>query len=153
MRTIEQVLGLWVTGLLSPEAVTEWAGRQIARLDQPPTELFDLASDGPEVCLKRAEIDFPYRPNPPSYAEGFALRAIAVDLSSDDDVWNLADWAARNCMGEDLADPFVTLGYQLDHYIADCQDVERAKALIRTELPSLRLQCHTLAMPFAESDA
>ena len=153
MRTVEDVLGLWVSGLLSSEAVVAWAGKELARLEEPPMELFSLASDGPEKCLKRSEADFPYRPTQIGYAHQFAIRAISVDLASNEAVWHLADWAARNCIGEDLSEPFAKLGYLLDHYIDDCQNTDGAIALLRAELPSLLVQCHLLARAYVELDA
>jgi hypothetical protein len=153
MCTIEQTLGLWASGLLSPEAVMEWAGREIARLDQPPMELFDLVSYGPEKCLKKAKIDFPYAPAIPTYFQAFAVRAMRINVESDDDVWSFASWASRNCMGQSLSDPLVALGYQLDHYIDDCQDRDGAIALVREVLPSILSQCKLLALPYADCDA
>ena len=153
MRTVEDTLGLWASGLLSSDAVVAWAGKEIARLDQPPMELFDLASDGPEKCLKRPEIDFPYRPTQLGYTQQFAIRASRVDLASNESAWQFAHWAARNCIGEDLSDSLVKLGYLLDHYIDDCQDNDGAVALVQAELPSLLVQCRLLAGPYVEPDA
>ena len=153
MRIVEDVLGLWVSGLLSSEAVVAWAERELARLDKPPMELFDLASDGPEKCFKRAQVEFPYRPTELSYAQQFAIRAIGIDLASDESVQSFASWAARNCIGEDPSDPLAKLGYHLDHYMNDCQNNDGAVALVRTQLPSILGQCQVLAAPYAEADA
>lgn len=117
MRNIKETLDLWVSGLLTAQDVTEWAGREIARLDDPPAELIDLAIDGPEACLKRAECDFPPRATKLSHADEFAVRAVALDPSDAEAVRAFADWASRFCMGQDLSDSFVALGYQLDHLI------------------------------------
>ena len=153
MRTVEDTLGLWMSGLLSSEAVVAWAERELARLDEPPMELFDLASDGPANCFKRAQVEFPYRPTELSYAQQFAIRAIGVDLASDESVRSLAIWAARNCIGEDPSDPLAKLGYVLDHYINDCQNSDGPFVLLRTQLPPLLVQCQALAAPYVEADA
>jgi hypothetical protein len=153
MRSLENTLALWVSGLLSSEEVVAWAGRQIARLDEPPMELFDLVSDGPEKCLKRAQIDFPPRPYCLPYAHAFSVRAVSLDLASEESVLAFADWAARSCMGEDLSNPFVRLGYRLDHLLNDCNDPIGATAFVRTELPSLLEYCNSLAAPYLKTGA
>ena len=145
MRNIKDTLDLWVSGLLTAQEVTEWAGCEIARLDDPPAELIDLAIDGPEVCLKRAERDFPPRAAKLSYADEFAVRAVALDPSDSEAVRAFADWASRSCMGEDLSDSFVALGYQLDHLICDCQDEGAVGELLRAGLPNLLPRCLRMA--------
>lgn len=145
MRTIEDTLGLWVSGLLTSQEVVDWAGEAIARLDHPPTELIDLLLDGPQICLKRAFADFPLRATRLSYIDEFAVRAMGLDFAADDAVHKFSDWASRYCSGEDLADPWVLLGYQLDHLICDCQDNDAALALVRAQLPGLLPRCRQLA--------
>jgi hypothetical protein len=153
MRSTENTLALWVSGLLTSDQVTEWAWHEIARLDEPPQELFDLASDGPERCLKRAAHEFPPRPTKLSYVEEFSLRALATSFDSNESVLHFAEWASRHAMGEDLTQPFVNLGYQLDHLLDDCQDRAAAKALVRETLPPLLPQCQVIAAPFNEAAA
>jgi hypothetical protein len=145
MRNIKDTLDLWVSGLLTAQDVTEWAGREIARLGDPPAELIDLAIDGPEVCLKRAECDFPPRATKLRYVDEFAVRAVALGLSDAEAVRAFAHWASRSCMGEDLSDPLVVLGYQLDHLICDCQDERAAEELLRADLPNLLARCSRMA--------
>jgi len=153
MRSIENTLALWMSGLLSSDEVATWAAREITRRDQPPMELFDLVSDGPEKCMKRAEFDFPPRPSQLTYLQAFAVRAVVLDLASDESLNEFANWAARSCMGEDLDNPVVQLGYQLDHLLDDCEDPEVAKPLVRTELPSLLGYCRSVAAPYVETEA
>jgi hypothetical protein len=145
MRNIKDTLDLWVSGLLTAQDVTEWAGREIARLDDPPAELIDLAIDGPEVCLKRAQCDFPLRATKLRYVDEFAVRAVGLDLSAAGAVRMFADWASRSCMGEDLSDPLVVLGYQLDHLLCDHQDEDAAEQLLRADLPGLLPRCLRMA--------
>lgn len=145
MRNIKDTLDLWVSGLLTDQDVTEWAGREIARLDAPPAELIDLAIAGPAACLKRAQGDFPPRATKLRYVDEFAVRAVTLDLSAADAVRTFADWASRSCMGEDLSDPLVVLGYQLDHLLCECKDEDAAERLLRAELPDLLPRCLRMA--------
>jgi hypothetical protein len=149
MRSIENTLALWVSGLLSSESVTDWANAQIASISEPPQELFDLATYGPERCLKWAQHDFPPRPTKLSYFQEFSIRALTTTLDSATPTFEFADWASRNCMGEELSDPMVTFGYYLDHLLADCQDRDAAVLYVQTELPSLLPSCKSIAAPFA----
>jgi hypothetical protein len=152
MRTIEQTLALWVTSLMTSDEVIQWASKEVARLDQPPMELFDLVSDGPERCLKRSTSDFAPRPTHLSFVEEFAVRACALSFDSDEAVLKFADWASRRCMGEDLSNQMVKFGYHLDHLLDDCQDQPAAKALVREELPALIPQCNPIAAPFLQTE-
>jgi hypothetical protein len=150
MRTIEQTLALWTSSLMTSDEVIQWASNEVARLDQPPTELFDLMSDGPELCLKRAISDFSPRPTHLSFVEEFSVRACALSFDSDDMVLGFAEWASRRCMGEELSDAMVTFGYRLDHLLDDCQDKSAARTFVREELPLLLPECHRVAKPFLE---
>ena len=89
---------------MTSDEVIQWASKEVARLDQPPMELFDLVSDGPERCLKRSISDFSPRPIHLSFIEEFSVRACALSFDSDEAVLKFADWASRRCMGEDLSD-------------------------------------------------
>lgn len=152
MRSIDKTLALWAAGLLDSRQVVEWAGRQIAALDEPAYELIELVTCGPQACLKRAEADFAPRPCPMTYEEGFAVRALAANLDDLGSVMHFADWAARHCMAEDLGHPFVVLGYRLDHLIDDCGDKQAAAELVRAELPKLLSTCAQIASGYADSD-
>jgi hypothetical protein len=151
MRTIEQTLALWAASLMTSDEVIQWASNGVARLDQPPMELFDLVSDGPELCLKRASSDFSPRPTQLSYVEEFSVRACALSFESDDQVLKFADWASRRCMGEELSDAMVRFGYRLDHLLDDCQDNFAALVLVREELPLLMPDCNRVAGPFLDT--
>lgn len=151
MRSIENTLALWVAGLLTSDQVVEWAWDEITRLEEPSQELFDLANDGPQRCLKRASHDFSARPTKLSYVQEFALRALTTLLDSDESVLQFAEWASRYAMGEDLSQPFVSFGYQLDHLLDDCQDRAAARALVRNELPSMLPTAQAIAAAFHDA--
>ena len=153
MRSVEKTLALWTAGFLSSDQVTEWAGRQIAELDEPPYELIELTCYGPDHCLKQSAADFSPRPSPMTYEEGFCLRAVASNLQDDAAVASFAYWATTNCIGEDLDRPYVVLGYQLDHLLNDNQDLSGAIALVRSELPKLLPGCTQIALQYAETEA
>ena len=150
MRTIENTLSLWVSGILTSAEVIAWAERQIIRLDAPPMELIDLMMSGPQACLKWAQSDFPPRARSLEYDEAFSVRALLLSLESDAAVLDFAVWAADACMGEVLTNPMVKLGYVLDHHINDCRDYDGAMALVRTELPKLLNTCKIIAEPFED---
>jgi len=141
MRSIESTLALWLSGYLSSAQVVEWATAELGRLDNPPPELLDLVTDGPERCLKRPAYEFRARPDNLNYVQQFALRATKTRLDSDASVLRFAEWAARNCIGEDLKLPMVSFGYQLDHLLDDCRDQQAALDFVREELPRFLSEC------------
>lgn len=153
MRSIENTLALWVTGLRSSEAVVDWVHAAIAKTDEPLQELFDLASYGPERCLKWAQHDFPPRAASMSYVQQFSIRATEARLDSTESALAFADWASRHCFGDDLSEPMVAFGYHLDHLLVDCEDSEAALAFVREKLPVLLPRCKAIAAPFMEDEA
>lgn len=112
-------------------------------LEKPPPELLDLVEDGPERCLKRPTYEFRARPEQLDYVQQFALRATKTSLASDASALKFAEWAASNCLGEDLKLPFVSFGYQFDDLL-DCRDQPAAVGLVRTGLPQLLVECREI---------
>jgi hypothetical protein len=151
VRSIENTLSLWEIGALSSEGVVAWADREIARLQNPPYELIELAMYGPKACLARAQADFSPRPAKLTFEQKFALRALATNLQEDESITKLMGWAVRDCMGEDLSSEIVMLCYKVDHLRNDCEDEAAAKQLMRSEVSKLLPKCHELAAPFAEA--
>jgi hypothetical protein len=137
-------LGLWNAGLVSQDALIAWVDGRIRASDTPSSELLELSWDGPVVCLKRPEFEFPARPIRFTFVEEFSLRALALDISDDLDAAQFVAWVSHCCMGEDPAQPEVSLGYQLDHLRCDCDDKPSAMRLLRVELPRLMPRCHAL---------
>lgn len=150
MRTIETTLGLWACGYLSSEDVDAWAVAELDRTERPSSELLDLVVYGPERCLKRPSYDYPARPREFSYIEEFSLRAVRTSLASDDSVAAFVNWAGDHCIGEDLSLPMVELGYQLDHLVCDCHELEGAVALVREALPGLLPECQLVVQSLGE---
>ncbi|WP_423936042.1 hypothetical protein [Comamonas sp. 23] len=147
MESIKRVLTLWTIGLISSDAVIAWADEQILVSSSPAYELLELSAYGPEACLKRPERDFFARPLSLSFVELLSALALASDASSDSVMLGLARWAAHHAMGEDLDDPFVMLGYRLDHLLNDCNELSRAVQLLRAELPLMLPRCQSIATP------
>ena len=133
--------------------VTDWAWNQVALEATPSQDLFELATDGPRACLKRAEADFPPRPVELTFEQEFSLRAVRTPLQSRESVLELAKWAAKRAMGEDLSNPIVQLAYQWDHLINDCEDSEAVVTLARTSLPQALLRCQAVSAAFTVSGA
>jgi len=141
LRSIESTLALWISGYLSSAQVVEWATEELEKLDNPPLELIDLITDGPERCLKRPAYEFQARPENLTYVQQFALRAVRTRLDVDASVLKLAGWAARNCLGREFELPSVSFGYQVDHLLDDCRDEQATLDFVREELPSLLPEC------------
>jgi hypothetical protein len=147
MRTIEQILTLWSSSLMTSDEVVEWARHEVERLDAPAMELFDLLSYGPEKCL-RSMAEFSPRPIRLTFNDEFCIRACELSLASDEAVRTFVMWASRSCMGEDVSDPLVAMSYHLDHLLNDCQDEVAALALVRQNLPPMLPHCAVVAAPF-----
>jgi hypothetical protein len=150
MRPTERVLTLWSVGLLKSEAVVRWADQAILDTDVPSQELIDLACDGPEKCLKRAQFEFPARPIALSFTQAFALRALSTDLESEESTFEFGQWVARHAMGEDLDLPEVVFSYQVYDLLVECEDRVAASAFIGKELPQLLTRCREIGAPFLE---
>lgn len=150
VHSISQILTLWQLMLLNDEQVNEWAWERVAASEFPAQELFDLALDGPEKCLRRAEFEFTPRPAQLPFTEEFALKALATTTESDESVLAFARWTSSRAMGEELENPFVRLSYRVDHLLEDCQDPTAAVELVRHELPQLRPLCESIAAPFLQ---
>jgi len=138
---------------MTDDEVTAWAWNQVALQTSPSQELLELATDGPRACLKRAEADFPPRPVELTFEQEFSLRAVRTPLQSRESVLELAKWAAKRAMGEDLSNPIVQLAYQWDHLINDCEDSEAAVTLARTSLPQALPRCQAVSAAFTVSGA
>ncbi|WP_061537396.1 hypothetical protein [Collimonas arenae] len=145
MNAIVAALTFWQMGFTSSEDVIAWADTEILKSGIPAQEMIDLSLDGPATCLKQAEYVFPPRPIRLSYQEEFRLRALFVDLNSEEDTLQFVDWASRHCIGLDLSTELVILGYQFDDLIFDCNDRAGAIALAREKLPALESEPVTIS--------
>jgi hypothetical protein len=146
MKSIDHVLALWELGVLPSDAAVAWADAQIRAASQPSYELIELSLHGPAQCVARPDPDFHARPLALSFSQKFSVKAVGLDLSSEQDALAFAKWAAWNAIGEDLDDPVVMFGYRLDHLLDDCGDPEAAVQLLREALPSMIPGCTAAAI-------
>jgi len=145
--SMERVLALWRVGLLSEGEVIDWADRRILAVEPPSDALVELSLHGPQKYLNLPAADFP-RLESLSFEEEFSLRASALDLASNPEGQSFVRWLAGACMGRDLAEPEVALGYRVDHLWNDCDDMPAAIAFLRENLPALLPQCRARSAPF-----
>ena len=148
MTPLSVALTLWDIGLVSEADLVAWADAQILEQENPSDEFFEISLHGPAWCLKWEARELMTRPVQLTFLEEFSLRACALNLASDPSATRFVDWASRFCMGEELKQPEVSLGYHLDHLSADCGDMPAAIRLLREKLPALMPHCRSVATPF-----
>lgn len=133
------LLAAWRDGLVRDDDLVAWADDVLKELPSAsvPEWLLDLAMYGPVKCTNRPSSDFIIVPAS-GFARALALRASVLDLGDSSQVEAFVEWAARACMGENLDEPAVKFGYHLDHFWVDCDRMDLAVELVRSQLPSLR---------------
>jgi hypothetical protein len=134
------MLDAWDDGQVTDEDVRSWAGTEllsIADTKLAPTWLLDLVQHGPRSL---ADVGLEWRRSS-GFKVRFAMRAIRLDLSDRPSVEGFAQWLAPAAMGEDLADPGVQLGYEVDHCLHDLGDLDLAVDCVRQGLPGLVERC------------
>lgn len=137
----QQVLLLWRLVLLSEDEFADWLNARVLEMDSlghMPDWFFTLLDHGPERCLKLSsrEFDLPWLGL--DFDIRFCARLHRARLESDEELEAFMDWLIRASHGEDVEDPAVTLGYQLDHFAFDEQRMNLALAELRASLPALR---------------
>lgn len=145
MTPLDVALTLWSMGFLPEEELVSWVDAQILASDRPAAELLEISLQGIASYLKRPASEFPARPLELSFVEEFSLRAVLLDSTAELEVAQFVEWTTRRCMGEELEQPEVRLGYLLDHLWWDCNDRAGAIRLLGEQLPSLMPRCHTSA--------
>jgi hypothetical protein len=140
------LLAAWRERLVSDAEVIAWADRMLERVpvSDLPSWLLDLSVEGPARCMSRAASEFLEVSNL-SFCDSFMIRARRLDLDAADELDDFVKWTSGACMGEDLEQPEVRLGYQLDHLACDCDRPADARALARAELPALRKRVNVTA--------
>lgn len=150
MTPIQRILALWKIDMLSTEFVISWADNELLQADNPSKDLIALSLDGPEKCLKLPIDDFPSHPVRLTFLEEFSIRAIATNLQSDSSTLIFAKWVSRYAMGENLEDPAVMLGYQVDHLLNDCENSKSAIQFVIAELSPMLPRCKAIASSFLD---
>ena len=140
------MLDAWDDGLITDDAVRSWAGTELLAIvdsKQVPVWLLDLVQYGPPALT---EVGLEWR-RASGFGLRFALRATRLDLRDRSEVEAFVRWLRRAAMGQELSDPEVRLGYQVDHYLDDLGSMDLAVECVRNELPALVEQCRaTLAV-------
>lgn len=134
------MLDAWDDGLVTDEAVRSWAGTELLAITdnkEVPTWLLDLVQYGPQSL---ADVGLDWRRSS-GFNVRFAMRATRLDLQDRSGVEGFVLWLCREAMGQDLSDPEVMLGYQVDHCLDDLGSVELAVECVRGELPGLLDRC------------
>jgi hypothetical protein len=132
------LLAAWREGLARDGAVVAWADEVIVEMPSSaiPEWVLDLSMFGPVKCMSRPSSEFIAVPVP-TFRRAVAVRAFVLDLRDTHQVQTFVEWIAGACMGENLEDPIVALGYYVDHLLDDCGLMLEAVALVRLQLPAL----------------
>lgn len=141
---IPTVLALYKLNLLSKSKVIEWADQQLLNESEPFTYISELSLKGPDICLKMPNYAFP-RVRELSYYEEFSLRLVKLNENYDSEVINFVQWAACAAMGLDIKQPEVHLGYLVDHYFFECDDLNFADNYLKTAIADLLPECQKTA--------
>ena len=145
MKTrIQTLLALYRLGFLSKEKVIAWADEQLLNESEPFDYISELSLKGPDRCLKIPEHDFP-RARELSYNEEFSLRLVKLNENYDLEVDTFVQWVSRAAMGLDIDQREVHLGYLVDHYFLECEDLRFAHNYLKSEITALLPECQKTA--------
>ncbi|EDY85239.1 hypothetical protein VDG1235_4874 [Verrucomicrobiia bacterium DG1235] len=136
MNRIPTAIALWQLKLLTSEEVVTWADQQILADDRSSEEMIDLSTRGPEECSMLQAHQFPPA-REFTFEELCLLKLGTIKLENRKEKEVFIDWISRACIGKNLKDRFVSFGYQLDHLVDDCRDMDAAIRLFESELPGL----------------
>lgn len=137
---IPTVLALYNLKLLSKEEVIEWADQQLMNEAEPFDFIIELSLRGPDKCMKMPEYDFP-RAREFSYIEEFSFRLVKLSENYDLEKDNFVQWVSRAAMGLDTDQREVHLGYLVDHYFLECDDMVFASNYLKNEVSNLLPSC------------
>lgn len=124
------MLDAWDDRLITDDEIRSWAETELASLPDAasaPEWLRDLVVLGPGSV---ANVAHEWRRRS-GFLSIFDLRATRLDLEDRASVEVFARWLRRAALGEDIQFPEVQLGYQVDHYLDDLGDLERAVQCVR----------------------
>ena len=145
MKTrIPTLLALYRLGFLSKESVIEWADKQLLIESEPFDYISELSLKGPDRCLKMPEYDFP-KARELSYKEEFSLRFVKLNENYDLEVDTFVQWVSRAAIGLDVEQREVHLGYLVDHYFLECDDLRFEHNYLKAEIVSLLPECQQTA--------
>lgn len=135
------ILAAWRDRLLDDDDVRAWT---LEAIDSTPAAdlpawLLDLCTLGATACMTKPSADFMWVPFL-EFRSAFSLHLQACNLGVRTEVDALVAWICGACIGEDLDQPEVKLGYLLDHDLNDCGRPDWARDALVKELPTLRLR-------------
>lgn len=133
------ILAAWRNRLVDDDDVRAWA---LAMLDSiPPVDLpewlLDLCTSGAKACMSKPSADFLHVPFL-DFPSALSLHVQACELADPTEADALVSWMARACLGEELDQPGVHLGYLLDHDLNDSGRPDWARDRLTKALPALR---------------
>lgn len=137
---IPTVLALYNLQLLSKEEVVEWADQQLINETESFDFIYELSLRGPDKCMKMPEYDFP-RAREFSYIEEFSFRLVKLAGNYDLEIDSFVQWVSRAAMGLDIDQREVHLGYLVDHYFLECDDMAFAHNYLKNEIVDLLPSC------------
>jgi hypothetical protein len=139
------LLTLWQFGIVSDAEVEAWLNDELVRVDTPSEALLDLVCHGPATCLGWAEHVFPIRPLVLGYQDEFALRSLALDLDSEEELGRFVSWASWESAYEDRQDCYAAFGYELAALCFEECGVESGSLHVQRHLPAFRPQLQATA--------
>ena len=134
------MLDAWEDGLTTDDDVRSWAGTEllaIADTKSVPCWLLDLVQHGPRLL---ADVGLEWRRSS-GFKARFAMHATRLDLEDRSAIEGFARWLCRAAIGQDLSDPEVQLGYEVDHCLDDLGNPDLAVQCVRQRLPALVERC------------
>jgi hypothetical protein len=141
---IPTVLALYNLGFISSDKVVEWADLKLINDSEPFDFISNLSLKGPDLCLKISVHDFP-EARDFSYIEEFSLRLVKLNENYDLEVDKFVQWVSTTAIGEDIDQREVHLGYLVEHYFLECDDMFFAHNYLKKEIVDLLPECQQLA--------
>jgi len=133
------ILAAWRDRLLDDDDVRAWTHEVVDSTEvdaDMPEWLLDLCTLGATACMSKPSADFVYVPFL-EFRSAFSLHVQACNFRDRTEVDALVVWICQACIGEDLDQPEVKLGYLLDHDLTDCGRPDWARDALVEALPAL----------------
>lgn len=139
---IPTILALFWAGYVSSEEVVSWADEQILKGTEPFDRISELSMKGPKQYSDLSKNMVPIEIREFTFLEHFALRTKDLNINIDEQLEKFGEWLVFELpVDYDYDDPFevpeANLIYQIDYYLNDCRDLNRAINYLREELAIL----------------
>jgi len=136
MSKIPTIMALYNKKFLSSKEVVSWADEQLLNESEPFDYISELSLKGPKRCLALPQYEFP-APREFTYIEEFSLRVYELEKNYDLKIDAFVKWVIGAAMGSNIEVREVHLGYLLDHYFLECDDLKFANEFVKKELAIL----------------